>query len=133
MAPHLLHAKEERCMELTKRVPPGCADLTPINKRGSLLNFINHACSIIGLLFALSLFAQTEAPKVNAVVNAASSTPALSPGALVSVYGTNLAGSIAQAPVLPLPTQLLDVNVALNDRLLPLLYVSPGQINAQLP
>jgi len=67
------------------------------------------------------------------VVNAASSLPAIAPGTLISIYGANLALSAAQPQVAPLPTTLGGTSVSINGTLVPLLFVSPGQINAQVP
>jgi uncharacterized protein (TIGR03437 family) len=68
------------------------------------------------------------------VVNGASFRPqgSIAPGSLISIFGTNL-GSQAAAPTTPLPTSLGGTCVTINDAGLPLLYVSPAQINAQLP
>ncbi len=67
------------------------------------------------------------------VVNAASFTTALAPGALVSIFGRQLATGEAQASGLPLPTELSGTSLTVNGRPLPLLYVSRTQINAQMP
>ncbi len=67
------------------------------------------------------------------VVNAASFTPNLAPGSLVSLFGFNLATGLRVAPGLPLPTELGETGATLNGQPLPLLFVSPTQINAQLP
>jgi uncharacterized protein (TIGR03437 family) len=72
-------------------------------------------------------------PRVDAAVNAASFTPALSPGSLFSIFGRYLAADEGQAQSLPLPTQFPGMGVTLNGYPLPLLYVSSTQINAQLP
>ncbi len=69
----------------------------------------------------------------DAVVNAASFTRALAPGMLVSIFGQNLGQRATQASSFPLPTQMFGTTVTLNNVPLPLLYVSPNQINAQLP
>jgi len=69
---------------------------------------------------------------VEAVVNAASFTPALAPGSLISIFGRSLAAAEARAPRLPLPQDLSGTVVTLNGRRLPLLYVSSTQINAKL-
>ena len=71
----------------------------------------------------------------NAVVNAASySTDAtLSPGSLASLFGLSLASSTAGATSLPLPATLGGVQVLVNGTPAPLLYVSPTQINFQIP
>lgn len=67
------------------------------------------------------------------IVNAASSKPAIAPGSLISIYGTNLAPSDAAAPSLPLPETLNGTSVSINGIPAPLVFVSSGQINAQVP
>ncbi|MEK7404692.1 MAG: IPT/TIG domain-containing protein [Acidobacteriota bacterium] len=88
------------------------------------------------LLLASALFAQTPAVTPGGVVNAASfaaGQPA-APGSLVSIFGSNLAGSLAQADTIPLSTSLSDVrSVTFNNIPAPLIFVSAGQINAQIP
>jgi uncharacterized protein (TIGR03437 family) len=66
-------------------------------------------------------------------VNAASFQPALAPGALVSVFGTALATTTAQASSFPLPTSLGNSTVSVNGRALSMVFASPGQVNAALP
>jgi uncharacterized protein (TIGR03437 family) len=73
------------------------------------------------------------------VVNAASFARAgapfaeVAPGSLVAIFGTNLAAATASAEGFPLPRTLAGTSVAFDGISAPLLYVSPGQINAQLP
>jgi len=55
------------------------------------------------------------------------------PGGIFSIFGNNLAGALEQAAAIPLPTQLGGVTVTVNGAAAPLYFVSPGQINAQLP
>ncbi|MDQ6675673.1 MAG: hypothetical protein M3Z09_00085 [Acidobacteriota bacterium] len=55
------------------------------------------------------------------------------PRMIVSIYGTGLARSIAQAQSLPLQLILNGVSASINGQPLSLLYVSPTQINAVLP
>lgn len=75
-----------------------------------------------------------DQPAIKAVVNAASfSTAALSPGMLFSIFGSWLAPLTASAPSVPLPLTLADVSVTVNGTEAPLLFVSPQQINAQMP
>ncbi len=57
----------------------------------------------------------------------------LAPRMIISIYGSGLAQSSAQAGTLPLPTTLSDATVRLNGNLIGLLYVSAQQINAVLP
>jgi uncharacterized protein (TIGR03437 family) len=67
------------------------------------------------------------------IVNAASSAPATAPGALISIYGSNLAGGNLSASAIPLDTKLGGTTVSINGIAAPLLFVSPGQINLQVP
>src|SRR5207253_277077 len=57
----------------------------------------------------------------------------VSPGSLVSLFGTDLAASLAQADSVPLSTAIGGVSVTFNGIKAPLDFVSPGQINAQVP
>lgn len=73
-------------------------------------------------------------PTVAAVANAASfEDAAVSPGSLVAIFGSHLSLATAVAQSLPLPISLDDVSVTFGGLPAPLLYVSPGQINAQVP
>jgi len=82
--------------------------------------------------------ANPTAPPVvppNAVVNAATFTPggAIAPGAIVAVFGSNLATGSMAATQSPLPTALNQTSVTFNGVAAPLFYVSSGQVNAQVP
>jgi uncharacterized protein (TIGR03437 family) len=69
------------------------------------------------------------------VQNAASSTASsrVAPGSIISIYGQSLAPSMEVGPVNPLAQTIDGVTVTVNNMILPLLFVSPGQINAQVP
>jgi uncharacterized protein (TIGR03437 family) len=67
------------------------------------------------------------------LVNAASFADGLAPGEYFSIFGTNLATVSDSARSLPLPLSLGNVTIQWNGAPLPLLAVSPGQINAQIP
>lgn len=75
----------------------------------------------------------------NAVVNAGSYRPALqpggavAPGGIVAIFGEDLARGVAHASTIPLPTDLLGTTVTVNGMPAPLFYVSPQQVNAQIP
>jgi uncharacterized protein (TIGR03437 family) len=78
--------------------------------------------------------AQSPAPALQAVVGAASFRPeAVAPGGLVSLFGAGLASGVLRAGAIPLPSVLFDAVVTFNGVPAPLLYVSPNQINAQVP
>jgi uncharacterized protein (TIGR03437 family) len=69
------------------------------------------------------------------VGNAAGVTPqsAVAPGSIVSIFGANLAANTLLAPDGILPQTLGGVTARVGDRVLPLMFVSPQQINANLP
>jgi uncharacterized protein (TIGR03437 family) len=67
------------------------------------------------------------------VGNAASFATVLAPGELFSIFGTNLASTTASAAGVPLPMTLAGASVTVNGKAAPLVFVSPTQINAQLP
>jgi uncharacterized protein (TIGR03437 family) len=65
--------------------------------------------------------------------SAATFLPAASPGMLFSIFGTQLANSTKQASATPLPFSLDGVSAKVNGLDAPILYVSPGQLNIQIP
>jgi len=66
-------------------------------------------------------------------VNGASFRAPVTAGSIASVFGANLAPASAAADRLPLPTTLGGVSVSMNGFGAPLLFVSPQQINLQVP
>lgn len=75
-------------------------------------------------------------PAINAagiVIHAGIST-AVSPGSLVDIYGINLAAAVASAAPGPaLPLTLGNIQVMVNGKAAPLIYVSPLQVIFQMP
>ena len=95
-------------------------------KRGTI-------AAILFLSHAVRCLAQTPAVAEGGVVDAASFRAPVTPGSLVTIFGTNLAQAPASAGTVPLLTTLGGASVTFNGIPAPLLYVSAGQINAQLP
>jgi uncharacterized protein (TIGR03437 family) len=71
----------------------------------------------------------------NGVTNGASFLDGLTRGSVATIFGSNLAspGPPAGAAFVPLPTSLNGVMVTVNSYPAPLWYVSPGQIDFQMP
>ncbi len=69
------------------------------------------------------------------ILNAASfvATEPIAAGSLVSIFGSELAAGLLQADSIPLSTTMGNVSVTFNEIPAPLLFVSQGQINAQVP
>jgi uncharacterized protein (TIGR03437 family) len=102
-------------------------DLTGSNSSGSVAMTAPRAVQAM----------MTKIPYVAAtgIENGAGTTPvnAIAPGSVASIFGGNMAATTATAPANPLPQTLGGVSVMLGDRLLPLFFVSPSQMNFQLP
>jgi uncharacterized protein (TIGR03437 family) len=72
-------------------------------------------------------------PLISTITDGASFGPGLSPGAFVSIFGSDLAGVTMQAASLPLPSVLDITSVLVGGTAVPIVYVSPNQVNAILP
>lgn len=80
----------------------------------------------------------TIAPSVASVSAASFLGAELAPESIVAAFGVNLATAIAVADSTPLPTTLAGTKVSVKDsagveRLSPLFFVAPGQVNYQMP
>jgi uncharacterized protein (TIGR03437 family) len=65
--------------------------------------------------------------------NAASGVQSYAPGMLLSVYGTALGNIVQSAGALPLPQYLAGFEASVNGVTASLYYVSPNQVNIQIP
>jgi uncharacterized protein (TIGR03437 family) len=74
-------------------------------------------------------------PTATSVQSAAGPTPSgtVAPGSIISISGQNLAPALMVGPSNPLSQAIGQTTVTVNSFILPLVYVSPNQINAQLP
>jgi uncharacterized protein (TIGR03437 family) len=79
------------------------------------------------------LVGDTSSVRIDGVANAASFQTAVAPGMLASVFGSQLASQPQQAAAIPLPLQAQGVSVTVNGVAAPLVYLSPGQLNIQIP
>lgn len=99
--------------------------VTAISADGSSIATISSTLEVSGslpsLMTANFLSASTFLPQ------------AAAPGGLFTIMATDLGGSINLASTPDLPTLLDGVSVAINGIPAPLIYVSPTQINAQVP
>jgi uncharacterized protein (TIGR03437 family) len=69
-----------------------------------------------------------------APVNSADYQQSIAPGSLVTFFGRNLTTATQSfGGTVPLPTSLGAISMTMNNSKVPLLYVSPTQINAQIP
>lgn len=110
---------------------PGSGGVIPTHRRGRARHWA------VGIALLLTPFAagQTPPPEVSAagVVNAASYAQPVTPRSIVSIFGSNLAPVTQSAGTIPLPTEIAGTSVTWNGIKAPLFFVSPGQINLQVP
>lgn len=70
---------------------------------------------------------------VASTVNAAGFFPTIAPGAIATIFGSDLANTTASASALPLPYGLAGTTVDVGGEPAPLYFVSPTQINFVVP
>ncbi|MBZ5621265.1 MAG: Ig-like domain repeat protein [Acidobacteriia bacterium] len=75
----------------------------------------------------------SSAVTISSVANAASFQQAFAPGMILSVFGTRLSSGTQSAASLPLPLSMAGVSATVNGVSAPLFYVSPTQLNIQVP
>ncbi|MGH9840637.1 MAG: hypothetical protein ACREEM_17810 [Blastocatellia bacterium] len=96
------------------------------------------ALLMLQLLLIASVQAQVKTDQALSVSAASYRRGALAAEAIVTAFGLNLATGVMAASSLPLPTTLAGTNVKVRDgagaeRLAPLFFVSPTQVNYQMP
>jgi len=73
------------------------------------------------------------APAISSVANGASFKTSFAPGSVLSVFGSQLSPVTQSASSVPLPISTSGVAVLVNGIAAPLYYVSPTQLNVQIP
>jgi uncharacterized protein (TIGR03437 family) len=86
--------------------------------------------STLGVLLLMPAVAFAQ---VSAVVNGASFAGAPGAGSVATIFGSNLANTTASASTVPLPYSLGGITVTVNGTTAPLWYVSPTQVNFEVP
>jgi len=121
----------------TVTVSVSSASLAPGLYQGSVIVQASASSNATNPTLTLPVFLAVGAPTIsaNGVVNGASfSTNAVvSPGSIASLFGVNLAPSAINASTVPLPTTLMGTQVLVLGKPVPLFFVSPTQINFQMP
>jgi uncharacterized protein (TIGR03437 family) len=113
-----------------------CGILPLLSVIGRALATIRLPPRLLGLLLLPGAAFAQALPTISSagVVNAASYAQPISPGALVSIFGTNFANTTTSAKdINQLPVELGGTSVTVNGTKAPLLLVSSNQINLQIP
>jgi uncharacterized protein (TIGR03437 family) len=114
---------------LSTELEPFTRTLAPLYSRGSII-----ALTVSGVTVLPSGYdASVSSPNIGRVVSAADGVSAVAPGGLFSIYGTNLSPTNVATKEIPLPTALGDSCLTVNGQPVPMIFVSPTQINGQMP
>jgi uncharacterized protein (TIGR03437 family) len=103
--------------------------IAPLYSRNSIINLTVSGFTVLPWSYA----AAVAPPDITSVVNAADFTSGIAPGGLISVFGTQLSPINLATSEIPLPTALANSCLTVNGAPVPILFVSPNQINAQMP
>ncbi len=116
--------------------PPPPTDSAPLRRtlaalldRNALISLTTSGLTVLPWNYD----AAVEPPRLQSVVNAADFTSPVAPGGLFAIFGQNLGIVTAAAQGGTLPTVLGESCLTANGEPLPLVFVSPAQINGQLP
>jgi uncharacterized protein (TIGR03437 family) len=91
----------------------------------------NNPATATVVLTVIGLSSAT--PSITGLTNAASYRQSYAPGMVLSIFGSNLALSTSSAGSVPLPTLLDNISLEIDGIAAPFYYVSPTQLNVQLP
>ena len=108
---------------------PFLRTLAPLADRSAIISLTTSGFTVLPWNYGASL----APPVLDRLVNAADFTLPVAPGGLVSLFGSHLSPLTLATMDVPLPTVLGDSCLTANGVVLPMIFVSPSQINAQLP
>jgi uncharacterized protein (TIGR03437 family) len=103
--------------------------LAPLWDRSAIISLTTSGFTVLPWNYD----AATVPPVLDRIVNSADFTKPIAAGGLVSIFGSQLSSMSLAAASAPLPTTLAESCLTVNGLVIPMIYVSPPQINAQLP
>jgi uncharacterized protein (TIGR03437 family) len=138
----LISGRTTSWLQVAPLTGTGAAQLRLQASSAALVNGVYNATLVIQAMNAIPQYVSvpvvfivgaSSTTSIGAVTNGASFDDAIAPGALATVFGLQLAPSTQEAGSLPLPLAMQGVSVTVNGVPAPLKYVSPLQINFQIP
>ncbi|MEX2264252.1 MAG: hypothetical protein WD696_20020 [Bryobacteraceae bacterium] len=116
-------------------VSASAAGLVAGSYTGNVVVYASAPNAPLTIPVTLTVTAGSGAPAISqgGVITAAGYVAAVSRGAVGSLYGAGLADATESAAIVPLPRTLAGVTVTVNGVNAPLWFVSPDQINFQVP
>lgn len=103
--------------------------VAPLYNRSAIINLTVSGFTVLPWMYDASV----APPSISKIVNAADLSNGIAPGGLITVFGANLSPVNLATSDIPLPTALADSCLTVNGLPVPILFVSPNQINAQMP
>ena len=103
--------------------------LAPLYNRSAIINLTTSGFTVLSWNYD----AAVAPPRIDRIVNAADMTSSVAPGSLISLFGRDLSPVNIATSEMPLPTALGETCLTVNGIAVPMLFVSPSQINAQMP
>jgi uncharacterized protein (TIGR03437 family) len=103
--------------------------LAPLPTQTSIIALSTSGFTVLPWNYAASV----APPQISAVVSAADSKSPAAPGGLITVYGSQLSPTNQATAQIPVPTALANSCITVNGQPIPLIFVSPSQVNAQMP
>lgn len=103
--------------------------LAPLFSRNNIINLTVSGFTVLPWQYD----AAVATPHIDKVVNAADLSPGLAPGGLISIFGQQLSPVTVATKEFPVATALAGSCLTVNGLSVPILFVSPSQINAQMP
>jgi uncharacterized protein (TIGR03437 family) len=108
---------------------PFTRTIAPLASQTAIMNLTVSGVTVLPWNFTASV----PPPNITSVVNAGNYGSDVAPGGLISVFGTNLSPINMTSTEIPLPTALANSCLSVDGLPVPILFVSPTQVNAQLP
>jgi uncharacterized protein (TIGR03437 family) len=103
--------------------------LAMLQDGSAFVNLTNSGVTILPPSYAASV----QPPQISSVVSAADFKSAAAPGGLITVFGAALSPTNQATTQIPVPTALAQSCLTVNGQPMPLIFVSPTQVNAQMP
>ena len=103
--------------------------LAPLPTQTSIIVLTTSGFTVLPWTYAASV----APPQISAIVSAADGKSAAAPGGLITIYGSNLSPTNQATSQIPVPTALANSCITVNGQPIPLIFVSPTQVNAQMP
>jgi|SRR5579871_2612427 len=126
------NAKPTRMVEAplaTSATQPFLRSLAPLYDHSAVISLTVSGVTVLPWNYDASV----APPQISQVVNAADFTQPVAPGGLISVFGAQMSPVNMATQQIPLPTALGESCLTVNGTPIPIVFVSNGQINGQLP